>query len=99
MGLDIVGVPKLKHPLHQNVLKSTLLSSSLSESRRIISQPLAIAAVAVPQISKQPTSNILTSVESRNRILALKRKVSDKDPDPADKERDKKKISFSEAKP
>jgi hypothetical protein len=45
MGIEVIGLPRIKHPLHRQQLKSSLTSSSESESKRLQNQQQTTATV------------------------------------------------------
>lgn len=57
MGIEVIGLPRIKHPLHRQQLKSSLTSSSESESKRLQNHHQTTTAVKVePSIVKEISS-------------------------------------------
>ena len=54
MGIEVIGLPRIKHPLHRQQLKSSLTSSSESESKRLQNhnQTTSTAVKVEPSIVK-----------------------------------------------
>ena len=54
MGVEVLGLPKIKHRLHRQLLKSSLASSSESESKRLQNFSAPVVNVEVVNVKAPP---------------------------------------------